>query len=109
MSLSIIKYPQLVKDGYTSRWNCAHLPIVYEIQRQDYVITYTEALLNVVKISLNGAGIAVDALRVAKLIADQQNFSSINLVGAYLFKNPAKHLSDDKAYQAFERFLRQNV
>ena len=55
MSLSIIKYPQLVKDGYTSRWNCAHLPIVYEIQRQDYVITYTEALLNVVKISLNGA------------------------------------------------------
>lgn len=57
------------------------------------------------EISLNGAGIAIDAIRSAMVIGDTQSLSDVNKICPYLFKNPPKHLSDDKAYHTFERFL----
>ncbi len=57
------------------------------------------------EISLNGAGIAVDAIRAVKLLAEHQDFNAMKQVCAFLFKNPPLHMSDDKAFASFNRIL----
>lgn len=38
MSVTITKYPKRVRDGHTSKWVALHNPIIYEVQRKDYVV-----------------------------------------------------------------------
>jgi hypothetical protein len=39
MSISVVEYPYADVGGNTSKWNAAHHPIKYKLQREDYQVT----------------------------------------------------------------------
>jgi myo-inositol-1-phosphate synthase len=58
--------------------------------------------------SPNSAGIVIDAVRLAKLALNNGISGALEGPSAYLMKSPPKQLPDDEAYDAVERFIKQN-
>jgi myo-inositol-1-phosphate synthase len=56
------------------------------------------------EISINGAGVLVDAIRVAKFLKDKNMIDKASLASTFLFKCPPLHLNDLEAYEDLKRF-----
>ncbi len=59
--------------------------------------------------SPNSAGIVIDAVRLAKLALNNGISGALEGPSAYLMKSPPKQLVDDEAYEAIEKFIKQNA
>jgi myo-inositol-1-phosphate synthase len=59
--------------------------------------------------SPNSAGIVIDAVRLAKLALNNGVAGALEGPSAYLMKSPPKQIVDDEAYEATERFIKQNA
>jgi myo-inositol-1-phosphate synthase len=58
--------------------------------------------------SPNSAGIVIDAVRLAKLALNNGISGALEGPSAYLMKSPPKQIVDDEAYEAVEKFIKQN-
>jgi myo-inositol-1-phosphate synthase len=59
--------------------------------------------------SPNSAGIVIDAVRLAKLAANNGIGGALEAPSAYLMKSPPKQLRDDEARERVERFIRDTA
>jgi myo-inositol-1-phosphate synthase len=59
--------------------------------------------------SPNSAGIVIDAVRMAKLALNNGISGALEGPSAYLMKSPPKQIVDDEAYDAVEKFIKQNA
>jgi len=59
--------------------------------------------------SPNSAGIVIDAVRLAKLALNNGVAGALEGPSSYLMKSPPKQLPDDEAYDAAEKFIRDNA
>ena len=59
--------------------------------------------------SPNSAGIVIDAVRLAKLALNNGVAGALEGPSSYLMKSPPKQVPDDDAYEATERFIRENA
>jgi myo-inositol-1-phosphate synthase len=59
--------------------------------------------------SPNSAGIVIDAVRLAKLALNNGRAGALEGPSAYLMKSPPKQIVDDEAYEATEKFIRDNA
>ena len=59
--------------------------------------------------SPNSAGIVIDAVRMAKLALNNGIGGALEGPSSYLMKSPPKQIVDDEAYEATERFIKQNA
>jgi myo-inositol-1-phosphate synthase len=59
--------------------------------------------------SPNSAGIVIDAVRLAKLALNNGVAGALEGPSSYLMKSPPKQVPDDEAYDAAERFIRDNA
>src|SRR6187399_1576627 len=59
--------------------------------------------------SPNSAGIVIDAVRMAKLAMNNDISGALEGPSAYLMKSPPKQIVDDEAYDAIEKFIKQNA
>jgi myo-inositol-1-phosphate synthase len=59
--------------------------------------------------SPNSAGIVIDAVRLAKLALNNGVAGGLEGPSSYLMKSPPKQVADDDAYEATERFIRENA
>ena len=59
--------------------------------------------------SPNSAGIVIDAVRLAKLALNNGISGALEGPSAYLMKSPPKQIVDDEAYEAVEKFIKQNT
>src|SRR6266446_3874099 len=59
--------------------------------------------------SPNSAGIVIDAVRMAKLALNNGVAGSLVGPSSYLMKSPPKQVPDDEAYDAAEKFIRDNA
>ena len=59
--------------------------------------------------SPNSAGIVIDAVRMAKLALNNGISGALEGPSAYLMKSPPKQIVDDEAYEAVEKFIKQNA
>ena len=58
--------------------------------------------------SPNSAGIVIDAVRMAKLALNNGLGGALEGPSSYLMKSPPKQIVDDEAYEATERFIKDN-
>ncbi|MCP4745990.1 MAG: inositol-3-phosphate synthase [Desulfobacteraceae bacterium] len=56
--------------------------------------------------SPNSAGVAIDAVRCAKLALDRKTGGVLEAPSAYFCKHPARQFTDDEAYQMIQRFIK---
>jgi len=56
--------------------------------------------------SPNSAGVAIDAIRCAKLALDRNQGGALNGPSAYFYKSPPKQFNDDEAYLMTEQFIK---
>jgi myo-inositol-1-phosphate synthase len=59
--------------------------------------------------SPNSAGIVIDAVRMAKLALNNGISGALEGPSSYLMKSPPKQIVDDEAYEAVEKFIKQNA
>jgi myo-inositol-1-phosphate synthase len=59
--------------------------------------------------SPNSAGIVIDAVRLAKLALNNGVAGALEGPSSYLMKSPPKQIVDDEAYEATEKFIRDNA
>jgi myo-inositol-1-phosphate synthase len=59
--------------------------------------------------SPNSAGIVIDAVRLAKLALNNGVAGALEGPSSYLMKSPPKQVADDEAYDATEKFIRDNA
>src|SRR5688500_12369427 len=59
--------------------------------------------------SPNSAGIVIDAVRLAKLALNNGVAGGLEGPSSYLMKSPPKQIPGDDAYEATERFIKQNA
>jgi myo-inositol-1-phosphate synthase len=59
--------------------------------------------------SPNSAGVAIDMIRCAKIARDRGLAGPIHSASAYFCKHPPRQMSDDLAFAALERFIRDGV
>ena len=59
--------------------------------------------------SPNSAGIVIDAVRLAKLALNNNVAGALEGPSSYLMKSPPKQIVDDEAYDATEKFIRDNA
>jgi myo-inositol-1-phosphate synthase len=59
--------------------------------------------------SPNSAGIVIDAVRLAKLALNNGVAGALEGPSSYLMKSPPKQVPDDEAYDAAEKFIRENA
>jgi myo-inositol-1-phosphate synthase len=59
--------------------------------------------------SPNSAGIVIDAVRLAKLALNNGVAGALAGPSSYLMKSPPKQVPDDEAYDAAEKFIRDNA
>ncbi|MGZ4401813.1 MAG: inositol-3-phosphate synthase [Gaiellaceae bacterium] len=59
--------------------------------------------------SPNSAGIVIDAVRLAKLALNNGVAGALEGPSSYLMKSPPKQIPDDEAYDAAEKFIRENA
>jgi myo-inositol-1-phosphate synthase len=59
--------------------------------------------------SPNSAGIVIDAVRLAKLALNNGVVGALEGPSSYLMKSPPKQIPDDEAYDAAEKFIRDNA
>ncbi len=59
--------------------------------------------------SPNSAGIVIDAVRLAKLALNNAVAGALEGPSSYLMKSPPKQAPDDEAYEATEKFIRDNA
>src|SRR5881628_3367039 len=59
--------------------------------------------------SPNSAGIVIDAVRLAKLALNNRVAGALEGPSSYLMKSPPKQVPDDEAYDAAEKFIRDNA
>jgi myo-inositol-1-phosphate synthase len=59
--------------------------------------------------SPNSAGIVIDAVRLAKLALNNGVAGALEGPSAYLMKSPPKQVRDDEAFEATEKFIRDNA
>jgi len=59
--------------------------------------------------SPNSAGIVIDAVRLAKLALNNGVAGALRGPSSDLMKSPPKQIVDDDAYDATERFIRDNA
>ena len=59
--------------------------------------------------SPNSAGIVIDAVRMAKLALNNGISGALEGPSSYLMKSPPKQIVDDEAYEACEKFIKQNA
>jgi myo-inositol-1-phosphate synthase len=59
--------------------------------------------------SPNSAGIVIDAVRLAKLALNNGIAGALEGPSSYLMKSPPKQVPDDEAYDAAEKFIRDNA
>jgi myo-inositol-1-phosphate synthase len=59
--------------------------------------------------SPNSAGIVIDAVRLAKLALNNGVAGALEGPSSYLMKSPPNQVPDDEAYDAAERFIRENA
>jgi myo-inositol-1-phosphate synthase len=59
--------------------------------------------------SPNSAGIVIDAVRMAKLALNNGISGALEGPSSYLMKSPPKQIVDDEAYDAVEKFIKQNA
>jgi myo-inositol-1-phosphate synthase len=57
--------------------------------------------------SPNSAGVAIDAIRCAKLALDNGIGGALEAPSAYFCKHPPRQFTDDEAYQLIENFIRR--
>jgi myo-inositol-1-phosphate synthase len=57
--------------------------------------------------SPNSAGVAIDAVRLARLALDNGVSGALEAPSAYLMKSPPKQMTDNAAYEAVEHFIKQ--
>ncbi len=57
------------------------------------------------EISINGAGVLVDAIRVAQLLVDQGRQKEAWKVSPFLMKSPIKPMSDTEAFDLFKKVI----
>ncbi|MDP6683998.1 MAG: inositol-3-phosphate synthase [Desulfobacterales bacterium] len=58
--------------------------------------------------SPNSAGVAIDAIRCAKLALDRGQSGVLEAPSAYFCKHPARQFSDDEAFTMVEDFINEN-
>jgi myo-inositol-1-phosphate synthase len=58
------------------------------------------------EISINGAGVLVDAIRMTQFLKDKNLIQDAQIACAFLFKCAPVHLNDLEAYEAFEKILK---
>jgi myo-inositol-1-phosphate synthase len=56
--------------------------------------------------SPNSAGVAIDAIRCAKLALDRQEGGALESPSAYFYKHPPRQYTDDEAYWLTEAFIK---
>lgn len=56
--------------------------------------------------SPNSAGVAIDAIRCAKLALERGEGGALYSPSSYFFKHPPRQFTDDEAFQMVERFIR---
>src|SRR5262245_33981474 len=59
--------------------------------------------------SPNSAGIVIDAVRLAKLALNNGVAGALEGPSSYLMKSPPKQVPDDDAYEATEKFIKDNA
>jgi myo-inositol-1-phosphate synthase len=59
--------------------------------------------------SPNSAGIVIDAVRLAKLALNNGVAGALEGPSSYLMKSPPQQVRDDEAYEATEKFIRDNA
>src|SRR3984893_8228356 len=59
--------------------------------------------------SPNSAGIVIDAVRLSKLALNNGVAGALEGPSSYLMKSPPKQVPDDEAYDAAEKFIRDNA
>lgn len=60
MSISIIQRPEATISGETSKWNAVGNPIVYKLQRADYIVTQFQDNSGFVDVTINGIDLTAD-------------------------------------------------
>lgn len=55
--------------------------------------------------SPNSAGVAIDAIRCAKLALNSNEGGAIEAPSAYFYKHPPRQFTDDQAYQLIEEYI----
>lgn len=58
------------------------------------------------EISINGAGVLVDAIRVAQFLVDENRQKEAWKVCPFLMKSPIKPISDNKAFDLFKKVIK---
>lgn len=58
------------------------------------------------EISINGAGTASDAIRVAQYLVDTKQQKKAQLACPFLFKTPPEHMTDTEAADVFDKLIR---
>jgi myo-inositol-1-phosphate synthase len=58
------------------------------------------------EISINGAGTATDAIRVAQFLVDTKQQKKAQLACPFLFKTPPEHMNDTEAFEAFDKLIK---
>jgi myo-inositol-1-phosphate synthase len=58
--------------------------------------------------SPNSAGVAIDAIRCAKLALDRKIGGVLDAPSAYFCKHPARQYTDDEAFQMIENFIKHS-
>ena len=59
--------------------------------------------------SPNSAGVAIDAIRCAKLALDRQQGGVLTAPSAYFCKHPPQQIPDDQAWQQLQAFIQQDA
>ena len=59
--------------------------------------------------SPNSAGVAIDAVRCAKLALDRNEGGVLHAPSAYFCKHPPIQYTDDEAYRLVEAFITDNL
>ncbi len=59
--------------------------------------------------SPNSAGVAIDAIRCAKLALNRKQGGALIAPSAYFYKHPPKQFTDDKAYMMAEMFIQKEM
>ncbi len=58
------------------------------------------------EISINGAGTATDAIRVAQFLVDTKQQKKAQWACPFLFKTPPEHMTDTEAAEAFDKLIK---
>jgi len=79
MSLEVIRIPEIIDGSFSSRWKCAWLPILWEIQSDLFPTNSVDVALIITSVANNGEGLAEFTFTANHLL---KRFDWVNVTSA---------------------------